>query len=80
MRKSLSSPALWIVVWQVMAVAKCAGSEVRVTADSLNLRAGPDEQSEVVSQASKGDIIVAVGDLQGDWVKIVPPAGANLWV
>ena len=53
--------------------------EVRVTADSVNLRAAPGMGGEVVSQVSDGDILTAEKE-EGEWVQVVPPARVDLWV
>jgi uncharacterized protein YraI len=58
----------------------CSGAEVRITADRVNLRAGPSEQSEVVSQVSKGEILVVQGGLESEWLSVIPPARASLWI
>lgn len=56
-----------------------AASEMRVTGDRVNLRAAPDDTSEVVSQASRGDTLLG-GEPEGEWVAVFPPDAVDLWV
>ena len=53
--------------------------KVRVTADSVNLRAGPGKNYEVVAQAALGDVLAA-GTREGDWLEVAVPAGTSLWI
>jgi len=65
----------------VLFAAHCVlATEVRVTGDRVNLRAGPSEQTEVVSQVSKGDVLVVERGSEDDWTAIVPPPAVNLYV
>jgi len=52
---------------------------MRVTANNVNLRAGPDLRAEVVSQASEDDILMA-GRVKDEWVQIQPPPDVSFWV
>jgi uncharacterized protein YgiM (DUF1202 family) len=58
----------------------CGGVEVRVIGDRVNLRAAASEESEVVAQAARGDVLEVTGSPTGDWVSVVPPATASLWI
>jgi len=62
-----------------MGAASVPASEVRITADHLNLRAGPNAQAEVVGQVERGAVLMA-GDAQGDWLPITPPNTVVVWV
>lgn len=64
-------PACW-------AVGAGADSELKVTADRVNLRARPALESEVVCQASKGELLRSM-ELQGNWYRVVPPTNADFW-
>jgi len=57
------------------AFAELAG----VVGDSVNIRVGPSERSEVVGTLRAGDR-VTVADWQGEWAKIVPPEGMSAFV
>lgn len=84
--KPLHLVALFAVVLPAggMTVDRDLNSEqtvrMRVTADHVNLRSGPGAQSDIVSQVSKGDILLAQKYLDAEWVQIVPPSDVNLWV
>jgi uncharacterized protein YgiM (DUF1202 family) len=58
----------------------CNGVEVRVTGDHVNLRAAASEESEVVAQVARGDLLQVSGNPGVDWVSVVPPATASLWI
>lgn len=51
---------------------------VSVLGESVNLRAAPSLESEVVTQVSKGDILCALGT-NGNWVQVAPPTNVDLW-
>lgn len=57
-----------------------AGTDVRVLADRVNLRASAGEQAELVGQVNRGDTLVAVRGLDGDWVAVSAPTGIHVWV
>ena len=64
----------------VLVTAKCtAGISIEVTGDNVNLRAAPLADSEVVFQASRGDVLVT-DSLEGEWIGVVPPHAVDLWV
>jgi uncharacterized protein YgiM (DUF1202 family) len=54
------------------------GAQVTVVGDRVNLRNEPTLESDVISQASYGDIysVVSTTDL---WVEILPPDSVNVW-
>ena len=56
-----------------------AQTPVRVTADSVNLRAKPQLTAEVVVQANYDDRLSAF-EIGEEWVAVAAPAAANLWV
>ena len=56
-----------------------AENRVRVTGERVNLRSGPGTGSEVISQVSAGEIL-GVDGIEGEWTRVVPPEGVNLWV
>jgi uncharacterized protein YraI len=70
----LSGIAAFVLVHYVSA------TEVRVTGNRVNLRAGPSEQAEVISQASKGDVLVVEHGMEDEWIAIAPPPDVNLYV
>jgi uncharacterized protein YgiM (DUF1202 family) len=79
------SRASWFAIIPAISIciaipAICAAVDARITADRVNLRAGPKEQAEVVAQVPKGTILVVQGGLENDWVSVVPPANVSLWV
>jgi len=53
--------------------------QVRVSADRVNLRAKPDQQSETVSQVDAGTMLT-VRSIGEEWVEIVPPETVDFWV
>lgn len=55
-----------------------AQSTVRVTGDRVNLRAAP-AVGDVVAQAAYDDRLTVV-NLGDEWVEVLPPASASLWV
>jgi len=60
--------------------AVAAETQLTVTGDRVNLRAAPGN-AKVVAQASRGDVLTAKQGLDdGEWVEIVPPDQASLWV
>jgi uncharacterized protein YraI len=84
--KSLAIPRAYLLTISALSLLLslvptiCGGVEVRVTGDHVNLRAGASEESEVVAQVAKGDILQVSGNAGGDWVSVMPPATASLWV
>ena len=57
-----------------------AGTQLRITAARVNLRCKPGLGGEVVYVASRGELLTAVKGAAGDWVEIVAPRAANLYV
>lgn len=51
----------------------------RVLKNAVNLRARAVMTSEVVGQASEGDLLL-VRVVESEWVEIVPPTNVNVWV
>jgi hypothetical protein len=56
-----------------------AGDEVRVRAESLNVRTGPGTRYQVVSKLYRGDIVEVDGSDQG-WYHIILADGSYGWV
>ena len=56
-----------------------AQTPVRVTADSVNLRAKPQFAAEVVAQANYDDRLAA-REIGEEWIEVAAPASADLWV
>lgn len=52
-------------------------AQFTVTADSLNVRSGPDKSTEAVGTVSKGTVVTAVAEQDG-WRQITSPVGG--WV
>ena len=53
---------------------------VRVTGTSVNLRASPSSESEVVAQVSKGDVLLAGEGVLTNWVPVSAPENVDVWV
>jgi hypothetical protein len=53
--------------------------QVRVTAESVNLRTAPRMESEVVGQVAKDDVLDVLR-IDGNWLEVVPPTNVDLWV
>lgn len=73
---------MMIAVLLLCTVTVCmgeAGTKVRVIGQRVNLRAKADPNSEVVSQAADGELLVA-RSFQGEWVEVVAPEAVDLWV
>lgn len=75
-KKILLLLVLCIGPWAMCAVG---ADRIRVTGESVNLRAGPGEHYEVVTQAQRGDILTALA-IEGEWIKVAPPQTADLCV
>ncbi len=57
-----------------------AGQQMRVSADSVNMRARPSLKVEVVKpQLNAGDILEVI-KIEGDWAEIVPPNTVDFYV
>ena len=56
-----------------------AQTPVRVLADSVNLRAKPQLNAEVVAQASYNETLVA-REIGEEWVEVAAPTNVSLWV
>jgi uncharacterized protein YraI len=52
-------------------------AQFTVTADSLNVRSGPDTSTPAVGTLSRGDVVTAVGEQNG-WKQITSPVAG--WV
>ena len=59
------------------APAPAAGGRFTVTADSLNVRSGPDKSNPAVGTVSRGTVVTAVGEQNG-WRQITAPVAG--WV
>jgi uncharacterized protein YgiM (DUF1202 family) len=71
-----------IAVFTVLVTLAAAHGEqrMRVTADSVNMRAKPSPEVETVQpQLNEGDIVV-VKDVIGEWAEIKPPQNAEFYV
>jgi uncharacterized protein YraI len=76
----LRSTAICLLAF-VVCVSVCDGAEkVTVTGARVNVRAVPDPNAEIVGQVAQGDVLMATGVRQGDWVEISPPAAVSVWV
>lgn len=72
----------WFPLAGVMTLASglvWAGQDARVLSDRVNLRARPVEGAEVVGQVNQGDML-AVLNLEGDWVEVQAPTNAGVWI
>ncbi|MDU8946017.1 SH3 domain-containing protein [Ovoidimarina sediminis] len=53
----------------------------RVTAERVNLRAGPGTQHDVVTQLDSDDQVLALSDTAADWIEIqLPRDGTTAWI
>ncbi len=68
-----------VAAFAVTALLHCRAYDVRVVADSVNLRAGAGLDCEVVGQVARGDILTAI-DAEGEWIRVQVPTGIYLWV
>lgn len=50
-----------------------------VVPDTLNIRAGPGINYNVVASMDRGEAVTVRGRT-GDWLEIAPPAGSTLWI
>jgi uncharacterized protein YraI len=57
-----------------------SAESVTVSGASVNVRAIPSSNGEIVGQASKGDVLTTTGVKQGDWVEIAAPASVSVWL
>lgn len=80
--RSLILSATFAVAVAVALAAKSTASTniVRVIGDRVNLRAGPGDETEVVWQASGGDTLVVLDNEADDWLQVLVPSNASLWV
>ncbi|NLG33760.1 MAG: SH3 domain-containing protein, partial [Lentisphaerae bacterium] len=68
------------VLFMAAASTLYAQTTVRVTADSVNLRAKPQlENSEVLAQANYDDHLAA-RDIGEEWIEVDAPPSVNLWI
>lgn len=71
---------LFLLSMALISAAVMADTRMRVTADSVNMRAKPNDTVETVKpQLNKGDQVM-VRNIVGDWAEIVPPRNADLYV
>jgi hypothetical protein len=70
---------LILIMLSVGLRADAASKQVRLKADRVVLRLQPSFRAEVVTQVSKGDILVSNG-VEGDWVQVLPPADVYYYV
>jgi uncharacterized protein YgiM (DUF1202 family) len=55
--------------------------QATVNTDTLNMRAGPSTQHQVMGTVERGDRLEILGKNQaGDWLKVVAPDGTEAWV
>ncbi|MCE9615003.1 MAG: SH3 domain-containing protein [Lentisphaerae bacterium] len=71
---------LFLFVAQATCPLFAESTFVEITADHVNLRSCPASDGEVVTQVSAGDRLQLRGEPSGDWLGIVPPPAAVLWV
>ena len=71
--------ALFLVAAFSVVAAEPTNFQVRVVADGVNLRVRPDAGTEVVSQVQEGQLLSVVR-VQGDWLGILAPTNAALWI
>ena len=73
--RQITAPvAGWVSAQYVQAVPT---AQFTVTADSLNVRSGPDKSNEAVGTVSKGTVVTAVAEQNG-WTQITSPVAG--WV
>ena len=76
-----------LLVIALFAATAWAGEEPRtgeartgeINAYDVNVRAGPHLNYEVLTQLSKGDLVLVLGE-RGDWTRIAMPPGLLAWV
>jgi hypothetical protein len=74
-------PCCLVILSVVIGVVPLASAlNVRVNGDRVILRAAPSENSEIVTQVSQGDVLVAQKGLQGEWIEVLPPSRVSFWV
>lgn len=55
--------------------------QATVNTDTLNMRAGPSTQHQVMGTVERGDRLEILGKNQaGDWLKVAAPGGTEAWV
>ena len=76
-----TSKAFWLGAVLLAAAGSLlrAQTPVRVTANSVNLRAKPQPTAEVVAQANYDDRLLA-REIGEEWVEVAAPAAVDLWV
>jgi putative chitinase len=72
--EQITAPAGWVSAQFLQPVPT---AQFTVTADSLNVRSGPDKSNPAVGTVSKGDVVTAVGEQNG-WKQITSPIAG--WV
>lgn len=60
--------------------AEAAPPQVRVTADVLNVRAGPGPNYRIITKARRGTLLNVI-NRRGGWIQVKPPRGRRSgWV
>jgi uncharacterized protein YgiM (DUF1202 family) len=75
---------LLVLAFSLVAASQSAagGRGFRVTGDFVDLRALPDDQSEIAGLAPRGTVLRSAGDPSpgAKWVEVIPPSNVVLWV
>lgn len=79
MRHILQIIFLFCLALSVTAVDGPETARFEVTGDRINLRVRPDDHSEVVGQASYGDLVYVKSQVAG-WAEIAMPPALDAWV
>ena len=80
MFRFLLNPIYLLMLLFFGAMSIAAETPVVVVANNLNIRAENKPGSKIVCQASKGDALIAISAVDQEWVQIIPPVKADLWV
>ena len=62
------------------AVETVSARSWRVTADRVNLRAGPGTGHAVLGQAQLGERLVPLSDTNADWIEVRRSGGSTAWI
>ncbi len=60
--------------------ASAASRDLTITADSVNLYAGPSDRDDVVGQVRKGTVLSPREGKKGDWIEVAAPDHVSGWV
>jgi len=63
----------------MLLTASASAVTLRVTGDRVNLRAGPGDKFEVITQVSVHDALETTSPDE-EWVPVTPPAGSVIWI